>query len=164
MNRLYDIFVKTVARNRCLSEEDVRSMEAATFFGEKAAIKVGLADELSSQALQKISEESMDISKVSIKGEKMTEDIGEQVSAEKAVVSEVDAYKAEVLEISKLCKLTKTENKIAEFIEHGLTAEQVKEKLLAEVDNTQTEIVSAIYQKEDRRENPVLAAARARVK
>lgn len=165
VNRLYDIFVKTVARNRGLSEEEIRGMQAATFFGEKAAIKAGLADELSNQALQKINEESMDISKVNIKGVNMTEDMEAQVSAEeKAEVSEVDAYKAEVLEISKLCKLAKSENKIAEFIEHGLTAEQVKEKLLASIDNTQTEIVSAIYHKEDCKENPVLAAAKARIK
>ena len=87
----------------------------------------------------------------------MTEDI------EKAKSNEVEKYKTEVLEITKLCKLAHAENKISEFIEHGLNAEQVKEKLLASVSNTQHEIVSAIYQKEMNQENPVVAAAKARI-
>ena len=77
----------------------------------------------------------------------MTEDIG--------------AYRAEVLEISKLCKLAHAENKLAEFIEQGLSCEQVKEKLLA-CANTQEEIRSTIYQKEVQTESPVVAAAKAR--
>ena len=40
----------------------------------------------------------------------------------------------------------------------------MKEKLLASVSNTQHEIVSAIYQKDERKENPVVAAAKARIK
>ena len=88
----------------------------------------------------------------------MTEDI------EKAESNEVEKYKAEVLEITKLCKLAHAENKISEFIEHDLNAEQVKEKLLASVSNAQHEIVSAIYQKDERKENPVVAAAKARIK
>lgn len=157
VDRLYDIFVATVSRNRYLSESKIRKTQAATYFGQNAVI-AGLADELSSNALQKISAQSLVISKVKIKGEKMTEDI------KKAESNEVEKYKAEVLEITKLCKLAHAENKIAEFIEHGLSAEQVKEKLLASVSNTQHEIVSAIYQKEMNQENPVVAAAKARIK
>ena len=78
--------------------------------------------------------------------------------------SEVEKYKAEVLEITKLCKLAKAENRLFEFIEQGLNAEQVKEKLLASASNTQHEIVSAIYQKDEQKENPVIAAAKVRAK
>ena len=42
-----DIFIKAVARNRYLSEDVVREMQAATYFGENA-VKAGLADELNS--------------------------------------------------------------------------------------------------------------------
>ncbi len=91
----------------------------------------------------------------------MTEDIEKQ---EAKLQEATEKYKAEVLEITKLCKLAKAENKISEFIEHGLSAEQVKEKLLGSVSNTQHEIVSTIYHKEAAQENPVVAAAKARIK
>ena len=95
----------------------------------------------------------------------MTEDIESQEQEIEAKLQEAaEKYKAEVLEISKLCKLAKAENKIPEFIEHGLSAEQVKEKLLASVSNTQHEIVSTIYQKNEQKENPVVATAKARIR
>ena len=93
----------------------------------------------------------------------MTEDI-EKTNEVETQINEVEKYRAEVLEISKLCKLAHAENKISEFIEHGLNADQVKEKLLASASNSQHEIVSAIYQKETVQENPVVAAAKSRVK
>ena len=160
VNRLNDIFIKTVARNRYLSEDVVREMQAATYFGENA-VKAGLADELSSNSFYDLKKYGVDfenVSKLEMEGENMTEDI------EKREINAVEKYKAEVLEITKLCKLAHAENKISEFIEHGLSAEQVKEKLLASVSNTQHEIVSAIYQKEMKQENPVVAAAKARIK
>ena len=160
VNRLNDIFIKTVARNRYLSEDVVREMQAATYFVENA-VKAGLSDELNSNSfydLRKYGVNFENVSKLKMKGETMTEDI------EKAESNEVEKYKAEVLEITKLCKLAHAENKISEFIEHDLNAEQVKEKLLASVSNAQHEIVSAIYQKDERKENPVVAAAKARIK
>jgi hypothetical protein len=83
-----------------------------------------------------------------IGGEKMTEDI--------------DTYKAEVLEISKLCKLAHAENKLAEFIEQNLSPDEVKEKLLA-CANTRNEIRSTVYHKEMQAESPVISAAKARL-
>jgi hypothetical protein len=74
---------------------------------------------------------------------------------------DIENYKVEVLEISKLCKLAHAENKLAEFIEQNLSSDQVKEKLLA-CANTQEEIRSTVYQKEAAPENPVIAAAKAR--
>ena len=70
-------------------------------------------------------------------------------------------YKAEVLEIAKLCKLAHAEHKLPEFLEKNLNAEQVKEALLASM-NTQEEISSKVYQKESTTENPVIAAAKRR--
>jgi hypothetical protein len=79
------------------------------------------------------------------------------------MTEDIDLYKAEILEISKLCKLAHAENKLAEFIEQGLNPDQVKEKLFA-IASTQNEITSTVYHKEVAQENPVIAAARARVK
>jgi len=45
VDRVYGLFVETVARNRSMSEQAVRATEAGVFFGEKA-IEVGLADDL----------------------------------------------------------------------------------------------------------------------
>ena len=43
VNRLYGMFVDTVARNRSLSADAIRTTEAGLFFGEDA-VKAGLAD------------------------------------------------------------------------------------------------------------------------
>ena len=96
----------------------------------------------------------------------MTEDINEpEQNGVESHINEVEKYKAEILEITKLCKLAKSENKIAKFIIDGLTPDQVKEQLLSmQSQNESKEIVSAIYQKEMNQENPVVAAAKARIK
>ena len=140
VNRLYEIFIETVARNRNISSEKIRATEAGTYFGADAIVE-RLADELTDfRSCLAI-----------ITGGNMTEDI--------------EKYRAEVLEISKLCKLAHAENKIAKFISEGLTPDQVKEQLLAmQTQNESKEIISAIYHKEETKENPVLAAARSRIK
>jgi hypothetical protein len=78
------------------------------------------------------------------------------------MTEDIESYKAEVLEISKLCKLAHAENKLVEFIEQNLSPDQVKEKLLA-CANTQDEIRSTVYHKETEQESPVIAAAKARL-
>ena len=163
VNRLNDIFINTVERNRNLTEADIRKMQAGTYFGQNA-VTVGLADELNNNVFQKISEMSLGVSKVKIKGVIMTEGIEKQIGEDKQEHSEIEVYRAEILEITKLCKLAKADNRISEFVEAGLNAEQVKEKLLASVSNTQHEIVSAIYRKDDQQDNPLMAAIKARIK
>lgn len=161
VNRLNDIFINTVEKNRNLTEADIRKMQAGTYFGQNA-ITVGLADELNNNVFQKISERSLGISKVEIKGVNMTEDIEKQIEEDKQEHSEIEAYRAEILEITKLCKLAKAEHRISEFIEQGLNAEQVKERLLASASSMQHEIVSTIYRKDE--DNPLMAAIKARIK
>jgi signal peptide peptidase SppA len=138
VDRLYKMFVDLVARNRNISTAQVKATQAALYCGADS-ISLGLTDEIADfrKCLSIITGDNQ-----------MTEDI--------------DAYKAEILEISKLCKLAHAENKLAEFIEQNLSPDQVKEKLLACV-NTQDEIRSTIYQKEAAQENPVVAAAKARL-
>lgn len=166
VTRLYEMFLSTVARNRGISAELVRTTQAATYYGQNA-INIGLADEINSnpiQSLIKISGMSLDVSKVEIKGVNMTEDIEKQIEEDKQEHSEIEAYRAEILEITKLCKLAKAEHRISEFIEQGLNAEQVKERLLASASSMQHEIVSTIYRKDDQQDNPLMAAIKARIK
>jgi signal peptide peptidase SppA len=137
VDRLYKMFVDLVARNRNISTAQIRATQAALYYGADS-LSLGLADEVADFR------KCLSI----IGGEKMTEDI--------------DVYKAEILEISKLCKLAHAENKLAEFIEQNLSSEQVKEKLLA-CANTQDEIRSTVYHKETAPESPVIAAAKARL-
>jgi signal peptide peptidase SppA len=136
VDRLYGMFVATVARNRNISTAQIRATQAALYYGADS-VSLGLADEVGDyrKCLQIIG------------GKKMTEDIG--------------VNRAEVLEIFKLCKWAHAEDKFAEFIEQKLSPDQVKEKLLA-CENTQDEIRSTICQKEVVQENPVIAAAKAR--
>lgn len=155
VNRLYEMFLSTVARNRGISAELVRATQAATYYGDNA-IQIGLADELSNnpiKSLRKIGVVASDISKLKMKGEDMTEDI------ETKAANEMAEYKAEILEITQLCKLAHAENKISEFVEENLTAAQVREKLLAQM-QAQEEIFSANYHKDEVKENPVVAAAK----
>jgi signal peptide peptidase SppA len=136
VNRLYKMFVEVVSKNRNISSAQIKATQAAMYFGADA-LSLGLADEIASF------NKCLSI----IGGNQMTEDI--------------ELYKAEVLEISKLCKLAHAENKLAEFIEQNLTPDQVKEKLLA-CANTQEEIRSTLYSKEIEQENPIILAAKAR--
>jgi ClpP class serine protease len=154
VDRLYKMFVAMVARNRNISTAQVKATQAATYFGGDA-IGLGLADQLEAghNILKRIS--GMVSDTVIMKGNVMAENVESQIS-------EAETYRAEILEISQLCKLAHAENKLAEFIEQGLNVDQVKEKLLASV-STQNEIVSTVYHKEVAQENPVVAAAKARM-
>lgn len=139
VNRLYEMFVKSVARNRGMSAKAIKATQAGTYFGNNA-IEIGFADELVSgnEVFEKIRE----------LGGNMDE--------------KMEQYKGQILEIAQLCKLAHAENKIADFINQDLTAEQVREKLLATVNNTQNEISSTIYHKEAVVENPLIAATKQR--
>lgn len=155
VDRIYQMFVKTVARNRGISEKTVRNTEAGVFYGENA-MEMSLADELVCIPFR-FGGENAKIDEFLMKGE-----IGMKTENKEAVGNVVaDAYKAEILEIAKLCKLSHAEQKMADFIMQGLTVEQVKEKLLDSM-NSKEEITSSIYQKSEKAENPVIAVARQR--
>ena len=121
VNRLYEIFVATVSRNRNLSIETIKSTEAATYYGANG-IEKGLADEM-------------------INGDEVFArilELGGKMDGEK--------YKTQVLEIAQLCKLAHAENRIADFIAQNLSVDQVKQNLL-ETMNTQQEISNTNYEK-----------------
>jgi signal peptide peptidase SppA len=163
VDRLYKMFVAVVARNRNISTAQVKATQAAMYFGADA-LSLGLADEIADfrkclsiigARLSLDPETSAMQGLQQLKGVNMTENIESKSAG-------IERYKAEVLEISKLCKLAHAENKLAEFIEQDLKPDEVKEKLLA-MANTQNEIMSAVYHKETAQENPVLAVAKARI-
>lgn len=155
VDRIYQMFVETVARNRGIAEEAITNTEAGIFYGENA-MEMNLADELVCIPLR-FGGESTKVGDIVMKGE-----IEMKPETEEAVENTaVDAYKSEILEIVKLCKLAHSEPKITDFIIQGLTVDQVKEKLLDSM-NSKEEITSSIYQKSEKTENPVIAAAKQR--
>jgi len=139
VNRLYEIFVETVSRNRNLSAEQVRDTQAATYFAENS-VAIGLTDEIAS-----------------------TEKMFEEIITFGGKMNELEKYKSDILEIAKLCKLAKAENQITDFIINGLTTEQVKEQLLDTM-NAKNEITSSIYQASEKAESTLIAIAKQRAR
>ena len=155
VERLYNLFALSVSRNRGISIAKIFGTEAATYFGFDG-VNVGLADEVTEDPIEKIKEKFGAVPGISAKSEEKMTDTEEKIS-------EVEKYRAEVLEITKLCKLAWAEDRISEFVEQRLTPEQVKEKLLASIESVE-QINSAHYLQEAKKdENPMLAAARKRV-
>jgi signal peptide peptidase SppA len=122
VDRLFEMFVATVARNRNVSTAQVKATQAALYYGADS-LSLGLADEVADfrKCIQIIGAGLSPDAKTTVaqsfqhmKGVNMTENIESQIS-------EAETYKAEVLEISKLCKLAHAENKLAEFIEQNLS-------------------------------------------
>ncbi|WCR59235.1 MAG: Putative signal peptide peptidase SppA [Wolbachia endosymbiont of Ctenocephalides felis wCfeF] len=121
VNRLYEMFLQLIARNRNLTTAKVRSTEAGLYFG-KNAVEAGLADQVIPfhELIRRVI---------------MNTD------------SEVD-YKAEVLELIRLCNLSKMPEKIGEFIEKDVSVEEAREILMSELakQTQKTEILSTIPQ------------------
>ncbi|WP_353279371.1 S49 family peptidase [Wolbachia endosymbiont (group A) of Cydia amplana] len=129
VDRLYEMFVQLIARNRNLSIEAIKSTEAGLYFGEKA-VEIGLADGVTT-----FFEFINNHRSVSMTTNELTEEGYEN-------------YRREILEIIRLCNVSKMPEKIGEFIEQGVSVEQAREvlmELLAER-TKKTEILSAIPQ------------------
>ncbi|WP_264686492.1 S49 family peptidase [Wolbachia endosymbiont (group B) of Rhopobota naevana] len=129
IDRLYEMFVQLIARNRGLSIEKIRSTEAGLYFGEKA-VEIGLADGVTT-----FFEFINNHRSVSMTTNELTEEGYENC-------------RREILEIIRLCNVSKMPEKIGEFIEQGVSIEQAREvlmELLAE-QTKKTEILSAIPQ------------------
>ncbi|WP_265029647.1 S49 family peptidase [Wolbachia endosymbiont (group A) of Philonthus cognatus] len=125
VGRLYGMFVQLIARNRGLSIEKIRSTEAGLYFGEKA-VEIGLADGVTT----------------------FFEFINNHKSRSVSMTTIEENCRREILEIIRLCNISKMPEKIGEFIEQGSSVEQAREvlmELLAER-TKKTEILSAIPQ------------------
>ncbi|WP_264376382.1 MULTISPECIES: S49 family peptidase [unclassified Wolbachia] len=125
VGRLYEMFLQLIARNRGLSIEKIRSTEAGLYFGEKA-VEIGLADGVTT----------------------FFEFINNHKSRSVSMTTIEENCRREILEIIRLCNISKMPEKIGEFIEQGVSIEQAREvlmELLAE-QTKKTEILSAIPQ------------------
>ncbi len=134
VNRLYGMLVELIARNRNLSVEAIKSTEAGLYFGEKA-VEIGLADGITILSEFKSINKKGDITM----NEKTTNDLE---------TDNLTKYRTEVLELIRLCNLSRMPEKIGEFIEQSVSVEQAREvlmELLAE-QTKKTEILSAIPQ------------------
>ena len=128
----------------------MKATEAGTFFGEDA-IAVGLADGI------------WNLKEVILEKRLMEEKKEVETQAEAVVVEpekdELADYKAEILEISKLCKISKSD-RLAEFIEGGLNVEQVKAALLEDAAKASAEIVGVHCEQSNSTENPLVECAK----
>ncbi|WP_250295861.1 S49 family peptidase [Wolbachia endosymbiont of Oedothorax gibbosus] len=137
VNRLYEMFVQLIARNRNLSMERIKSTEAGLYFGEKA-IEIGLADGITILS-------SINKNRSITMNEKTTTDLETDNLTNKI---KNDSYRTEVLELIRLCNLSKMPEKIGEFIEQDVNAKQAQEILMSILAERtkKTEIMSTIPQ------------------
>jgi len=149
VNRLYEMFVQLIARNRNLSMERIKSTEAGLYFGEKA-IEIGLADGITIFSELKFINKNRSITMT----EQTIANFKEQAINSKEDLIEqgkrlgYEKCRAEVHEIVRLCNLSKMPEKITEFIEQDVNAKQAQEILMSILAERtkKTEILSTIPQ------------------
>ena len=145
VDRVYELFVQTVARGRGLSEDTIRKTEAGLFFGEEG-VAYGLADKMGTfeDALADLSASlslnpnrketlmSHPNTQPQIEAEKelpdletLKSDFIEKTRAE--AKAEAMAY---VAEVHDLCALAGAPEKATAFIIKGVAAEDVRRELL----------------------------------
>ncbi|WP_265014740.1 S49 family peptidase [Wolbachia endosymbiont (group B) of Camptogramma bilineatum] len=145
VGRLYEMFLQLIARNRGLSIEKIRSTEAGLYFGENA-VEIGLADGVTTffEFINNHKSRS-----VSMTTNELTDEGYENC-------------RREILEIIRLCNVSKMPEKIGEFIEQSVSVEQAREvlmELLAER-TAKAEIFSALPQNSS--EDLMIQVAKAR--
>ncbi|WP_264954012.1 MULTISPECIES: S49 family peptidase [unclassified Wolbachia] len=131
VNRLYEMLTELIARNRGLSVQAIKNTEAGLYFGNNA-IEIGLADGITT------------FCEFINKGENT---MNKQTTTD-LETDNLTKYRTEVVELIRLCNLSRMPEKIGEFIEQGVSIEQAREvlmELLAER-TKKTEILSAIPQ------------------
>ncbi|MFP3022687.1 MAG: S49 family peptidase, partial [Wolbachia sp.] len=149
VNRLYGMLVELIARNRNLSVEAIKNTEAGLYFGENA-VEIGLADEITILSEFKSINKNRSIT------------MNEQTITD-LETNNLTKYRTEVLELVRLCNLSRMPEKIGELIEQGVSVEQAREvlmELLAER-TKKTEILSAIPQNSGEELMMQVAKARA---
>ncbi|QWP77494.1 S49 family peptidase [Lysobacter sp. K5869] len=130
VNRLYELFVLTVAHHRGLSVDAVRQTEAGLFFGQDA-IDAGLADHLGTlgDAVQQMHTE-LDAAARPLSLEFPTMSNSESTAS----AVEFDAVRAQAhgdaLAIAELCTLAGRPDLTAVFLGEGLSTADARRKLL----------------------------------
>ncbi|WP_265030471.1 S49 family peptidase [Wolbachia endosymbiont (group B) of Athalia cordata] len=151
VDRLYEMFVQLIARNRGLSIEKIRSTEAGLYFGEKA-VEIGLADGITILS-------SINKNRSITMNEQTTTDLETDNLTNKI---KNDSYHAEVLELIRLCNLSRMPEKIGEFIEQNVSSKQAQEILMSILAERtmKTEILSTLPQNSS--EDLMIQVARSR--
>ncbi|UJQ20817.1 S49 family peptidase [Wolbachia endosymbiont of Delia radicum] len=158
VGRLYEMFVQLIARNRNLSTERIKSTEAGLYFGEKA-IEIGLADGITTFS-EFIDNYRRNMTKTEIKEQAI--DIDDLIEQGRCLGYE--SCRKEVLEVIRLCNLSKMPEKIGEFIEQNVNAKQAQEILMSILAERtkKTEILSTIPQNTP--EDLMMQVAKSRAK
>ncbi|MDD3028833.1 MAG: S49 family peptidase [Alphaproteobacteria bacterium] len=152
VNRVYGLFVSTVARGRKLSPDDVKATEAGMFFGPDAvaaglADKLGTFDDALSDLTAHIAPSRLSLSPLrnpKPKDMRMTQENELTIEAQGAGTApmqpsvDVDAIKVEakkealayVAEVNDLCLLAGALNKAPDFIAKGTPVAEVRKALL----------------------------------
>lgn len=186
MNRLYTLFIETVARNRNLSKEKVQSTEAALFFGSNA-MDHGLADglrtlhdliapspkdsnammnPLCSTPKRRLSMENSPLEEKStleeeIQPQETLENEKSPLEAPQKEIPQPETPEAHVMDLVKLCKIANRPELLVQWLERNMTVTEAQESLLKEME-AQPHIASAHFQPKPP-ENPLIQAAKSRV-
>lgn len=152
VNRVYDLFVSTVARGRKLSPDYVKATEAGMFFGPDAvaaglADKLGTFDDALNDLTARLAPPRYSLSPLRSnkpKDMKMTQENAPTIEAQNAGETpaqpsvDIDAIKAEakkealayVAEVNDLCLLAGNPTKAAAFIAKATPVAEVRKALL----------------------------------
>ena len=164
VNRIYGLFVETVARNRGIEPSTVRDTEAGLFFGQ-AAVAIGLADAIGTfddavaQLLESVSSlpnqaASHSGSSRTLPMESFMNDRTDPAASDSKVADPVVSISqpvattamtvADAVEIAQTCTLAGRTELIAGFLETQTAPAQVRNQLLAAQADASPEIVSRI--------------------
>ncbi len=163
VNRVYGLFVETVARNRGIEASAVRDTEAGLFFGQ-AAVAIGLADAIGTfdDALAQLCESVSPLPKLaashsglfsnpqmeSSMNDRTDPAAPDRLAADPAGSSSQPAATAmtvaEAIEVAQTCTLAGRTDLIAGFLEAKASPAKVRSQLLAAKAEASPEIVSRI--------------------
>lgn len=164
VNRIYGLFVETVARNRGIDPSTVRDTEAGLFFGQ-AAVAIGLADAIGTfdDALAQLLESVSSLPNLAashsgsfrnLQMESFMNDRTDPAAPDRLATDPVVSASqpaattamtvADAVEIAQTCTLAGRTDLIAGFLEAQTAPAQVRNQLLAAQADASPEIVSRI--------------------
>ena len=163
VNRIYGLFVETVARNRGIDPSTVRDTEAGLFFGQ-AAVAIGLADAIGTfddalaQLLESVSSlpnlaasqsgSSRNLQMESFMNDRTDPAAPDRLAADLAGSPSHPASTAmtvaDAIEVAQTCTLAGRTDLIAGFLEAKASPAKVRSQLLAAKAEASPEIVSRI--------------------
>ena len=165
VNRVYGLFVETVARNRGIEASAVRDTEAGLFFGQ-AAVAIGLADAIGTfdDALAQLCESVSPLPKLAashaglfsnLQMESSMNDRTDPAAPDRLAADHAGSLSqpaaaatamtvADAIEVAQTCTLAGRTDLIAGFLESKASPAKVRSQLLATQAEASPEIVSRI--------------------